>query len=452
MNTRPAESAFVPMRREADRSGWRSFGLAMGALCVALLLALYSGAAAQSGSLVVAAASAIIALLLAAWVAVTIVPRLARRTRLRWLTYSVHYRFTREGFVYLASVLVVALAALNTGNNLLFLILACLLAGILLSGIVSRAVLTGLQLKLALPEHVFAEQPILANVELHNDKQTLPSFSVRIVGREKRDAKHGASSAPHPQHVFSRPVYFPYIPRRRSVEQRVELTFPRRGVFREEAFGLQTKFPFGFLQKTRTVESLVEVLVYPKVAPTEEFYEVLPLVSGELESYMRGRGHDLYAIREYLSTDSARHVDWKASAKSGALKVREYAREDERRVMLVLDPYLPPESAADAQTAGRFERGVTLCACLAWHFYQINAVVGFRTADTSTPLESASEVIYPILRELALVEPRPSGGEDFLASLVDETEVFKIILTSRPRGSIPTSLWSSSYFIFISSL
>jgi uncharacterized protein (DUF58 family) len=451
MNSTPAEPAFVPLRREADRSGWKQFGLAMGALGVALLLALYSGAAAQTGSIVVAAASAIAALLLAAWVAVTIVPRLARRTRLRWLTYSVQYRFTREGFVYLAGVLVVALAALNTGNNLLFLIFACLLAGILLSGLASRAVLTGLQLKLALPEHIFAEQPILANVELVNHKQTVPSFSVRVVGREKKGVK-GIAPIAHPPQVFSKPVYFPYIPRRRSVEQRVELTFSHRGVFREEAFGLQTKFPFGFLQKTRTVESAVEVLVYPKVTPTDEFYEVLPLVSGELESFVRGRGHDLYAIRDYVSTDSARHVDWKASAKSGGLKVREFAREDERRVMLVLDPYVSAGSAPDPRMAEHFERGVALCACLAWHFYQINAVIGFRGADSPIDLAPASDVIYPMMRELALVEPQLGGGADFLSSLTNETEVFKIILTSRPRGSIPTSLWTSSYFIFLSSL
>ena len=86
----------------------------------------------------------------------------------------------------------------------------------------------------------------------------------------------------------------------------------------------------------------------PPIQPTEEFYEILPLVSGELESYQRGRGHDLYAIRDYQFNDSARHVDWKASARTGALQVSEYAREDERRVMLAFDPYIGPQGT-DAQ-------------------------------------------------------------------------------------------------------
>ncbi len=122
------------------------------------------------------------------------------------------------------------------------------------------------------------------------------------------------------------------------MRQDIELTFPRRGVYRQDVLGLRTRFPFGFLQKTRQIGSEIEALVYPAVHPTEEFYEILPLLSGELESYQRGRGNDLYGIRDYVFNDSARHVDWKASARTGALQVREYAREDERRVMLAFDP------------------------------------------------------------------------------------------------------------------
>ena len=68
-----------------------------------------------------------------------------------------------------------------------------------------------------------------------------------------------------------------------------------------------------------------------------ELFEILPLVRGEWESFVRGRGADLYRIREYMPEDSARHVDWKATAKSGSLKVREFAREDERKLCIVFD-------------------------------------------------------------------------------------------------------------------
>lgn len=428
--------------RELDRPGWRSFAIAMFALGVALLLALYSGAATESGRLWLAGGSALAALALAGWVALTIVPALARRTPLRWLAHRIDYKLTREGILYIAGVFVVALAALNTGNNLLFLVLACLLAGIIVSGVLSQLVLTGLEMRIELPEHVFAAQPIRALIELRNEKQHLPSFSLRVVGEDKKSRAQ----------ILTRPVYFPYVPRRQAVGQGVELVFPRRGVYRQESFGIRTRFPFGFLQKTRRVNSDLELVVYPRVEPTEEFYEILPLVSGELESFSRGRGHDLYAIREYQPTDSARFVDWKASAKTGALKVREFTREDERRVMLVLDPFLAA-SATGKDAEERFERGVTLCACLAWHFYEIDSVLAFRTAGFETPLAPAGEVIYDVLRHLALVEATPAAREqEFLAQLAEDTHIFKIILTGQPRGSISTSLWTSAYFVFLESL
>ena len=435
-----------------DRPGWRSFAIAMVALAAALFLALYSGAAAEEGHLLVAGISALAALALAGWVALTIVPVLARRTPLRWLSYQIDYKLTREGMVYLGGIFVVALAALNTGNNLLFMILGCLLGGVLISGLLSRLVLSGIDVRLELPEHIFAGRPVMAIAELHNTKQSMPSFSVSLVSEEKPQAKKRTTAKTTPN-ILARPIYFPHVPHQRTVRQDVELTFPRRGVYRQDALGLRTKFPFGFFEKTRRLDSKIEALVYPAVQPTEEFYEILPLVSGELESYQRGRGHDLYAIRAYQCNESARHVDWKASARTGALQVREYAREDERRVMLAFDPYTDPREENFRQAAERFERAVALCAGLAWHFYEINSVLEFRSAGFATPRVTAGEIVYDVLRCLARVAPlKPQTDRSFLDSLADAPDIFKIVLTSQPRGSIPTHLWSSSYFLFMPSL
>ncbi len=172
-----------------DRPSWRSFFIALLALSGALFLALYSGTAAESGHLVVAITSALAALALAGWVALTIVPVLARRTPLRWLTYQIDYKLTREGMVYLAGIFVVAVSAVNTGNNLLFMILSCLLAGVLISGFLSRLVLSGIDVRLELPEHIFAQRTVLAIAELQNTKQMMPSFSVSLVSEERPKTK-----------------------------------------------------------------------------------------------------------------------------------------------------------------------------------------------------------------------------------------------------------------------
>ena len=354
---------------KADRSAVRAFFLSVTALLFALLLALYSGTAAEMGHMALATASALGALIVAAWVAVTLVPVLAKRTPLRWIGVRMEYRVSREGWIYILGIFLVAIAALNTGNNLLFLILASLIAIILMSGILSSITLSGVSMRLQLPEHIFAGQPVRGLVEVHNEKLTLPSFSLRVEGVRAKTSAHAA--------MLETPVYFPYIPKHDSAQQVVPMTFPRRGTYSQEAFRIVTRFPFGFLQKARRVDLKSEALVYPSVEPTQDFFEVLPGMQGAMESLAKGRGQDLYALRDYQPRDSSRHVHWKASARLGSLMVREFTREDDCRVILVLDPHTSVGVTA-READERFERAVTMCAALAWHFYERNAILQFR--------------------------------------------------------------------------
>jgi len=432
---------------KADRPGVRAFFLSMSALAVALVLALYSGAAAELGRLRIASISAFAALLVAAWVAITLVPILARRTPLRWLGYKIDYKVTREGYFYIGGIILISLAALNTGNNLLFLILASLIAIILMSGILSSITLSGVAMRLQLPEHIFAGQPVRASLELQNEKLTLPSFSLRV---EAVTAKNSPPAA-----LLETPIYFPYLPKRGRAQQTVPISFPGRGVYRQDAFRIVTRFPFGFLQKAHRVDLRTEALVYPSVEPTREFFEILPGLQGAMESLAKGRGQDLYALRDYVPTDSARHVHWKASARLGSLMVREFTREDETRILLVLDPHTFTATTDEAPRAAadRFERAVTLCAGIAWHFFERNAQLQFRSAGMETPLAPAEQTIFAILRHLAMAQPLPPDPDHLLlTNLAASPELFKIIVTSQPRGSIPATLWHTSYVVFLDEL
>jgi uncharacterized protein (DUF58 family) len=216
-----------------------------------------------------------------------------------------------------------------------------------------------------------------------------------------------------------------------------------------------TRFPFAFLTKTREIALGREVLVYPAIAPPDELFEILPLVRGEWESFQRGRGSDLYRIREYMSEDSARHVDWKATAKSGSLKVREFSREDERKLCIVFDN--PPVGAISGPA---YERAVNLAASLAWHFSSQDAEVSFVVSGHSRGTD-----VHEFLARLAVIEAqsdrdtlkRPQGGnqqnaprEDVLREInLGSTGEYNIVLTARPRGSLPTALWNCSYFLFL---
>jgi hypothetical protein len=436
----------------ADKAAWRRFWLAMFGLVLAFFLALYSTALSEAGHAAGAVAAASASLLIAAVVAIKIVPYLAKRTALEHWMIKVEYEFTREGVVYFVMIMVIAIAALNTGNNLLFIVLANLLAGIILSGILSAIVLSQLELEFALPEHVFAERPLISRLTVQNLKWIFPSFSLILSARDPRQGKRRRAALPAPRHILDAPVYVPYIPHRSAVTQHVELTFPHRGRYSQDGFRVSTKFPFGLLLKAHEISSRQEILVLPNVQPTEEFYEILPLIGGEIESFYKGRGHDLYAIRDYQESDSARHVDWKATAKAQQLKVREFTREDERRLVLVFDSSIP---SADEKALAQFEKGVNFCACLAWHFFEIDAQMQFIAEGFETPMAPAGEVIYPVLESLALVEPQAgaaSSMEDLQARIAAAARGFHIVITNRAQGSIPTNLWGNSYLVFMDSL
>ena len=439
-------STLAQLWAKADRPSVRAFFLSILALGVALLLAVYSGAAAELGNIGVAASSALFALAIAGWVAVTLVPTLAKRTPLRWIGQKVEYQISRAGWLYFGATLLVALAALNTGNNLLFLILSCLVSIILMSGILSSISLAGIELRIGLPEHIFAGQTVRAHVEIINGKLTLPSFALRVEAVVRKNSPAAA--------LLETPVFFPYLPRQQNMKQSVPVAFLKRGLHVQDTFKIVTRFPFGFLQKARRIALKSEALVYPSVESNSELSEIFPGIDGSIESYHKGRGQDLHALREYVPTDSASHVHWKASARAGSLMVREFAREDDFRVLLVLDPH-PGELPENSNTASseRFERAVTTCAGIAWHFYERNAFLQFRSAGIETSLAPAEESIFAVLRHLAVAQPQPTEAQDaLLQDLAASPDLFKVIVTSRPRGTIPNELWHSSYVIFLESL
>jgi hypothetical protein len=254
---------------------------------------------------------------------------------------------------------------------------------------------------------------------------------IRLPDRVLRRENHSEGAT-----LLSGAVYFPYVPAKNSLSADVNLCFPRRGIVRQESFGLATSFPFSFLRKTRYLALSREITVFPPVEATDELLELLPVITGEFEAFVRGRGYDLYRIRQYAPEDSARHVDWKASAKTGNLLVREFTREDERRLRVVFDNPAPGGISEAA-----YERAVALAASLGWHFAGRATQLSF-----VAPGYAGSSDIYEFLRYLAVVQP---GKQNSVLSNLPLSDDYNLIFTSRPRGSIPTSLWARSYFLFM---
>jgi uncharacterized protein (DUF58 family) len=445
-----------------DRGAWLRFLLAILGLGLAFLAAILSTIARDSGNVAATALFASTALLLAGGVGVITVPYLAKRVVASRLRDALDFEITREGMAYLGVALIIGIAALNTTNNLLFIVLAAMLAAIIVSGFASAAVLRGLELEVSAPEIAFAGKPVTAYVKLSNPRRMIPAFSVRVITElnQKKKQKPGwewqrtefvfprkrewvrvpdyalrrkALQQQLPA-IFEKPVYFTFVPPQSSAEAQVELEFPRRGRYSQDGFHLATRFPFSFLVKSRRVKVLRELLVYPALLESTEFLELLPLITGEYVTLLRGRGSELYRIREHTPHDPARFVDWKASAKTGSLKVREFSREEETRLRIVFDNALPGAVSPEA-----YEHAVSVAASLAFRFTGEGIDVCY-----AAPQYNGSPHLYDFLIYLALVQP--TEGESILESLPSSSE-YNVIITARKPGNIPPGLWGRSYVV-----
>ncbi len=326
----------------------------------------------------------------------------------KWLESRIRERITNTGLIFLAALALTGFAAFASANNLLFLLLAAMLATLLVSNFVSRLGIAALELDIQLPDHICARRRVPAKLVLRNTKRWMPSFSIRLVGVENS--------------VFTTKLYFPLIPGRGSVETTVDVRFEHRGLHAEESFVFSSRFPFGFAERRARVTMHHDVLVYPALDPQPGFEHLLLDIAGEAETLFRGRGHDFYRIRPYIPFESARNVDWRATAHTGDLQVREFASEQEHLITLVLDLEVQREHEL------WFERAVECCAYLAWRFAERGARIRLRTQDYQALVPTECDV-YAILKYLSLVECRHRATP---LSNLEEPSV-SVIFSASPR-------------------
>jgi len=367
---------------------WQSFLHSMALLAVAMGTAIYSSATSATDNLVATIISAMVSLLLAAWVGIRLVPRLARGVDWGWMPGLAHYKITREGGIFLATLFVVLAAAINTSNNLLYMVLSALLAVLALSGILSSMNFKALDMELLLPARAFAGESLAFSVRIRNRRRVFPAFSLQ--------AQPPGES-----------VCFSMVQPRQSVLHPGETKFPRRGRYAFERLRAASRFPFGFFVKARNYPVDSECLCYPSILPPEQLKFSVIDILGDQERLQRGMGSDLYTIRDYQPSDSVRHIHWKATAKTSALKTREFAAEESHNIVLAFDRYGQPEDAE------RFEALVSEAASLAFHLIRNGAGVALISDNWKSGGESSEVSLEAILNYLALVQmsayaPAPS--------------------------------------------
>ena len=400
-------------------------------------LALLTFYASRTDNPRLAGISAVLSLVFIILIIIFVIPPLARSASAEASQINLPFEFTTGGAIYLGLMVIVGFSAWNTGNNLLFLVLAFLLSALIISFFIGNFVLKKIDVKMRFPETIYAGEPTPILVGLDNRKLIFPTFSVVVdVRGTEREKSVTAEEIEKilPKRIaerFSRaPVirrtldYFLYVPRRRTIENKVEHVFEQRGQFIIKDFELSTRFPFAFFRHRRRLPAQeVPIIIFPKTLPVEEELEDLPLEIGKLVSERRGLGQDLLSLRDYQPMDDLRRVDWKATARVSRLIVREFAAEDEKRVTVVFDTRLVQTADEKSKTlrerieeeqkgvktspaSRRFERGVSITASLLTYFTEEKGETRLMTANVGeTEFGIGVAHLNENLRRLATVEP-----------------------------------------------
>lgn len=331
-------------------------------------------------------------------------------------------RVTRDGRFFILMTLMAGVAAVNTGNNLLYLLLGMMLGLIVLSGILSEQQLRGLVVKRVPSGELMARSQGSLMFELTNTKRLLPSFSIEVAEHEHRDTRAMRRTAlglpPHPKKARLWGGYKedgdPGPPRalvirvspKSSIKANALAELPRRGLYRFNGIDLVTRFPFGFFEKTRPTRGAGELLVLPhlssQLARALDDHEAI----GELLRAKEGRGQEFFSLREFKEGDDPRDIHWKVSARRQQLVRRTWENEENVAVSLYFYNHLPPSLSGPELDAAleSMEQAIEEVAGLAARLTQHNVRVSLSTLSGEVTEGTGPSQTITILRHLALLE------------------------------------------------
>ena len=232
-------------------------------------------------------------------------------------------RPTREGGIFFATAFAVAGAALNTGNNLLYLVFALMLGLVVLSGVLSEVAIQRVRVERRFDGRVFAGVQARGTWTVHNPRRWLPTLALRIEERIGPDAELASSRGPS----------LPWVPPRSRADRPGTWRFARRGQHRLRGVRVSTTWPLGILRKWYDLDSPLDVLVLP--APGTSVPRTQASTAGAREPTVPPPGSgagDFRGLREHAPGEGLRAIHWRSTARLRRRMVGERHAETEPRL------------------------------------------------------------------------------------------------------------------------
>jgi uncharacterized protein (DUF58 family) len=262
-----------------------------------------------------------------------------------------------NGLIYSCITVFMGLAALNSGQNLLYGVFGLMIGILIVAMVLSRRVLLKLDLHRTLPDHGVVGKPLAITYQFVNGKRFSPALSVNVA---EVDSVRG----------FSRPPqgYLLHAPARSTESITADVIPIKRGLHPFDRVQVSTSFPFGFIRRGLLERLPDKLLVFPAIATVDRSLLALCRAAEHSGAAMRPRpgGQDeFYGVREHRPGDNPRHIHWRRSARTlaqGILVAREMTQVAPPRLLLLVDTWLTDKSAAEL---ARVERAVSMAASVA---------------------------------------------------------------------------------------
>jgi uncharacterized protein (DUF58 family) len=330
-------------------------------------------------------------------------------------------RFTAGGIAFTVGTTAVGFAALNTGNNLLYLLLGAMLGFIAVSGWLSEQAIRNLSIERKVPRGITVGRDVTLTYHVRNEKARLPSLAVEI-------REHGLPESAFLSHVS--PGGY--------ATARSSNGFVRRGVYPLGTLTLSTAFPFGLFRKERDLQMPGEIVVWPR--HDRPVRDPAPAAgrrprATEHERGARGSRGEYRSLRPYRTGDDPRDIHWKSSARLRAPVVREYERGAADTLWICLDT-----RGADGDAAERaVEIAASLAARSAHERRPFAVVAGQAVVEPGADLETLERALDVLARvDFSPEAPPPSppvGRERCVLVSLSGAAGFSDVLLVGPSGA-----------------
>lgn len=215
--------------------------------------------------------------------------------------------------------LVLGFAAVNTGNNLIYLLVSALLGFMTVSGILGRWNLAGLGVRIEASDEIYDGVETLLSVRLENRKRYLPAFLVEVL-------------LPSGQTTFT------LVDRNGTASETLPTTFSGRGIHWLGEARVRSIFPINFFVRSFPVAVNRNIAVFPAPRPCRPAGEAgRQSVGAELSTQRKGYEGEISRIADYHGGEPLKMIHWKLSARHGALKVKELSATTRPPVIIEVD-------------------------------------------------------------------------------------------------------------------